>query len=164
HALAPPPGFVDVAIVPRCPTATHNELDGQEIAVSSCVVIVARLQASAAPVGLDEVRTLPASSTAAQKVVVGQSMLRSWTGRAKAESMAFAGADHVKGSSARAADGATANSRISRPARRSGTGAIITSRTGARNHAAAVWTIGYSPYERPMTSSMISSVPAPIRF
>ena len=83
--------------------------------MSSRAVIVARLQASAAPVGLDEVRTLPASSTAAQNVVVGQSTLRSWTGLPLPFCIAGLGADQSNGASARAAGGATASSRSNRP-------------------------------------------------
>src|ERR1700683_4677424 len=63
-------------ILPSMSPATHSAVEGQEIARSSVNLpgpsTLVGVQAATPPVGLVEVMTCPKSSTATQKVVVGQ--------------------------------------------------------------------------------------------
>jgi hypothetical protein len=81
QASAPPAGLLEVSALPsNAPTATHNEVDGQEICptpppaneMSVSWSTTAVLHAGAPPVGFFDVMMSPASSVTAHKDADGQ--------------------------------------------------------------------------------------------
>src|ERR1700734_416391 len=87
HAEAPPVGSVETNALPAASTATHGPMEGHEtpltntgpaLSVLFCVVLGSKwatIHAGPPPVGSVEVITLPAASTATQKVVDGHEIL-----------------------------------------------------------------------------------------
>lgn len=80
HADTPPVGLLDVTATPLASlssaTAKHRPVVGHETPLNDPALLRSAIfQAGAPPTGLVEVTTLPNSSTATQKVVVGHETL-----------------------------------------------------------------------------------------